>query len=135
MSQKPESQFWSQLKSGLLKARNDVILTRIENASTPGIPDILLCDEKNNFHLIELKVSKGNVVKLSPHQVAFAVKHSEANVWVLVKKLGKTARDYTVFLFKGPQIFDLVRFGLNKTEPSLSLSAPIDYDSLYLALV
>ena len=110
-------------------------MTRIENASTPGIPDILLCDEKNKFHLIELKVSKGNVVKLSPHQVAFAVKHSEANVWVLVKKLGKTARDYTVLLFKGPQIFDLAQFGLKETEPFLSLSSPVDYDSLYSALI
>ena len=85
------------------KARNDVILTRIENASTPGIPDILLCDEKNNFHLIELKVSKGNVVKLSPHQVAFAVKHSEANVGAGQEIPGKTARITRYYCSRGPR--------------------------------
>jgi hypothetical protein len=35
-----------------------------------------LCyNKKNTFFTVELKVAKGNSVKLSPHQISFHVKH------------------------------------------------------------
>ena len=84
MSNQTESSFWRQIKTGL--SSTDAICTRIENSSTQGIPDLLLLDRAKDFHLIELKVVKGNKVLLSPHQVSFATRHKGARSWIVAKK-------------------------------------------------
>ena len=35
---------------------------------TLGLPDLLICDDKHNFHFVELKYVKFNAVNLSPQQ-------------------------------------------------------------------
>ena len=90
-----------------------------------------MMDHGSRFHLIELKAQKGNVVKLSPHQVAFSQRHRTGNSWILVKKLGKTAREYDVLLFEGARSMELASEGCTKVTPTHSQSAPIDYEDLY----
>ena len=53
----------------------------------PGVPDVVLCDERGYFHFVELKATAGNAVDLRPHQVAWLSNHGHGSVWVLVKKL------------------------------------------------
>ena len=68
------------------KSSRKISSTRLETWATPGIPDVLLCDEKGKFHFVELKATAGNAVDLRPHQVAWLSNHKNASVWVLVKK-------------------------------------------------
>ena len=104
MSNQTESSFWRQIKTGL--SSTDVVCTRIENSSTQGIPDLLLLDRQSQFHLIELKVAKGNKVLLSPHQVSFATRHKGARSWIVVKK------DDTVHLYRADQAIQVFEDGI-----------------------
>ena len=51
--------------------------------SSLGTPDVLAYNKKHTFFTVELKVAKGNSVKLSPHQISFHVKHPH-NSFILV---------------------------------------------------
>jgi hypothetical protein len=53
----------------------EISFTRLENLSGFGTPDLLAYNKKGTFFTVELKVAKGNSVKLSPHQISFHVKH------------------------------------------------------------
>lgn len=121
MSNQTESSFWKQVKTGL--SNTDVVCTRIENSSTPGVPDLLLLDRKKNFHLLELKVAKGNKVLLSPHQVSFATRHRGANSWIVVKK------DETVYLYRADQSIEVFEDGL-RTVAHGSFTKPINWAEL-----
>ena len=67
MSKGPEANFWSTLRANLPKK---CFATRIENKHGGGVPDVHAVWDGVPFWL-ELKVSKTNAVKLSPHQVAW----------------------------------------------------------------
>ena len=58
MSNQSEANFWKSIKAGL--SNTDTCFTRIENTSALGTPDLLLLDRNKSFHLIELKIAKGN---------------------------------------------------------------------------
>ena len=76
----PEAKFYKYFKS----KTPEIIYTRIENTSSLGTPDAL-CYNANQFYFtIEFKVSKRNKVSLSPHQIAYHVKHPK-NSFILVK--------------------------------------------------
>jgi Holliday junction resolvase len=68
---KPERKLWQKVK----KFMPEISFTRLENLSSFGTPDLLCYNKKNTFFTVELKVAKGNSVKLSPHQISFHVKH------------------------------------------------------------
>ena len=68
---------------------------RLENLSLSGTPDLLGYNTSGYFFTVELKVTKGNKVRLSPHQIAFHVKHPH-NTFILVEHLGSG----TVKLFR-----------------------------------
>ncbi len=121
MSNQTESSFWKQVKTGL--SNTDVVCTRIENSSTPGVPDLLLLDRQKNFHLLELKVAKGNKVLLSPHQVSFATRHWGANSWIAVKK------DDTVYLYRADQAIEVFEDGLRAVAHGL-FTKPINWAEL-----
>ena len=72
----------------------------------PGVPDVMVCDDKGLFHLIELKVVTGYVVKLSPQQVSFAQNHAHASVWLLVWK----ADEY--YLYPAEDVVEVADKGL-----------------------
>ena len=118
MSNQTESSFWKQIKTGL--ASTDAICTRIENSSTQGIPDLLLLDRQSQFHLIELKVAKGNKVLLSPHQVSFATRHAGARSWIVVKK------DDTVYLYRSDQAIAVFEDGI-RCPAHGTFTKPIDW--------
>jgi len=61
----------------------------------------------SHFFTVELKVTSGNKIKFSPHQIAFHVRHPN-NTFIMVKHLA--SRD--VKLYEGKVIEELVACGL-----------------------
>jgi hypothetical protein len=105
---KPEAKLYSELKK---KVRN-ISWNRLENRSLLGTPDLLGYTSYEHFFTLELKVTSGNKIRFSPHQVAFHVKHSK-NTFILV---ACTLDRGLVRLYPGHQILELVNSGL-KLEP------------------
>jgi len=100
---KNETKFWYEVKKNTPK----ISWTRIENTSLLGTPDLLGYNKKGHFFTVELKVTRSNRLKFSPHQIAFHVKHPN-NSFIIAKHL--VARD--VKLYEGKKILDLVACGL-----------------------
>ena len=100
---KNESKFWQQIK----KITPEISWTRIENTSSLGTPDLLGYNSSGTFFTVELKVTKGNKVTFSPHQIAFHMRHP-LNTFIMVKPLA--SRD--VKLYEGKVIEELVACGL-----------------------
>ena len=95
---------------GLKATQREILPTRIETSAAPGVPDVMLCDEQGRIHLIELKCTAANAVRLSPHQVSFMVRHEHASVWIAVKRDG--AKGKTLFLFPGTEAIGIARRGI-----------------------
>ncbi len=110
----PERKFYQKIK----RAFSNFSLIRLENNSLHGTPDLLVCNNNGHFFTIELKVTKGNKIKFSPHQIAFHVKHPH-NTFIMVEALGPG----TVKLFRGSRIEELVACGLELEACSLGLEA------------
>ncbi len=91
-------------------------LSRLETWATPGIPDVLLLDEFNRFHLVELKYCEKNYVSIRPHQVAFLSNHQSGFVWLLVKKEQRYNEDnklkYSLYVYRGDAVMDVALKGL-----------------------
>ena len=100
---KPETKFWHELK----RITPQITWTRIENTGSFGTPDLLGYNANGHFFTVELKVTRGNSVRLSPHQIAFHKLHPK-NSFILVKRLGPRA----VKLYEGSRIMELVACGL-----------------------
>jgi hypothetical protein len=111
---KPERKFYEKIK----KSFKRFSLIRLENNSLHGTPDLLVCNDSGHFFTIELKVTKSNKVRFSPHQIAFHVKHPH-NTFIMVQHLGSG----TVKLFRGSQILELEACGLELEACCLSLDA------------
>ena len=77
-----------------------------------GTPDLLGYSLNEHFFTLELKVTKGNKVRFSPHQISFHVKHPK-NTFILV---ACTLDRGLVRLYPGSGILALANFGL-KLEP------------------
>ncbi len=105
---KPETKFWHELKRNTTK----IIWTRLENKALFGTPDLLGYSSRGTFFTVELKVTKGNKISLSPHQISFHVKHN-LNSFILVSCSPEKGK---VRLYPGAWILNLVREGL-KLEP------------------
>ena len=111
---KLESKFYNELK----RITPQIRWTRIENTSVFGTPDLLGYNSSGHFFTVELKVSKSNKVRLSPHQIAFHVTHPK-NSFILVKSLA--ARD--VKLYEGSRVKELAACGLQLDACRLGLAA------------
>ena len=103
----PERKLYQKVK----KSFSNFSLIRLENNSLHGTPDLLVSNARGHFFTIELKVTKSNKVKFSPHQIAFHIKHPR-NTFILVEHLGQRS----VKLFPGSGILALEACGL-KLEP------------------
>ena len=87
-------------------------LIRIENISLLGTPDLLVCNTSGYFCTIELKVTKGNKLRFSPHQIAFHIKHPN-NTFILTKALGPlSSKTSPISMYHGSKIEELVTSGL-----------------------
>jgi len=116
---KPERKFWNELK----KVTPEISWTRVENMAALGTPDLLGYNKNNTFFTVELKVTTTNKVRLSPHQIAFHVRHPE-NSFILVKSLASShSKLGEVYLYKGAKILELDACGLRLAACSLSLEA------------
>ena len=110
----PEAKLYKKLKRKL----PEISWIRLENNSLLGTPDILACNTSGHFFTVELKVTKSNKVRFSPHQIAFHVKHPH-NTFIMVEALGSGA----VKLFRGSQILELDACGLELEACCLGLEA------------
>ena len=113
---KLESKFYNELK----RITPQIRWTRIENTGVSGTPDLLGYNTFGHYFTVELKVSRSNKVKLSPHQIAFHVTHPK-NSFIMVKSLAAC----TVKLYEGQQIKELVACGLELEACCLGLAACI----------
>ena len=109
-----ESELWRYWKKNTPK----IIWTRIENTSSLGTPDLLGYNDSGRFFTVELKVSRSNKVRLSPHQIAFHVTHPK-NSFILVKSLAAC----TVKLYEGSRVKELAACGLELEACCLGLDA------------
>ena len=110
----PERKLYQKLKSKTPK----IIWNRLENLSLSGTPDLLGYNTSGNFFTVELKVTKSNKVRFSPHQIAFHVKHPN-NTFILLEHLGSGA----VKLFRGSRIKELDACGFKLDACCLGLDA------------
>ena len=100
---KNESELWQYLK----KKTPNIIWVKIENTSHLGTPDLLGYNKNSTFFTVELKVSKSNKLRFSPHQIAFHIRHSK-NSFILTMQLV----DEVIKLYEGEQVESLVTQGL-----------------------
>ena len=110
----PEAKLYKKLKNKLPQ----ISWIRLENNSLLGTPDLLAYNTSGHFFTVELKVTKGNKVRFSPHQIAFHVKHPN-NTFICIEHLGSG----TVKLFRGSQILELDACGFKLDACGLGLEA------------
>ena len=110
----PEAKLYQKLK----KATPRIIWNRIENLSLPGMPDLLGYNNSGHFFTVELKVTRANKLKFSPHQIAFHVAHPK-NTFIIAEALGPRS----VKLFRGSRIMELVACGFKLEACCLGLDA------------
>jgi len=110
----PEAKFYQKLKRNF----KSISFIRIENSSLHGTPDLLGYNNSGHFFTLELKVTRGNKIRLSPHQIAFHVRHPN-NTFICIEHLGSG----TVKLFRGSRIKELVACGFKLDACCLGLDA------------
>ena len=110
----PEAKFYQYWK----KNTPNISYTRLENTSSLGTPDVLAYNKKGTFFTIEFKVTKRNKLSISPHQIAFHVKHP-INTFILVQ----TPDACGLKLYEGSRIRELVACGLELDACCLGLDA------------
>ena len=113
----PEAKLYKKLKTKTPR----IIWTRIENLSLLGTPDVLGYNSSGHFFTVELKVTKGNKLKFSPHQIAFHVAHPH-NTFIIAEALGPRSSKL-IHLFRGSRIKELVACGLKLEACCLGLDA------------
>jgi len=111
---KSESRFYNELK----RITPQIRWTRIENTSLPGTPDLLGYNANHHFFTVELKVTKSNSLRFSPHQISFHKLHPK-NSFILAKHRGSCA----VKLYEGSRIMELAACGLSLDARCLGLDA------------
>ena len=104
---KPETKLWHELKRITPKIK----WTRLENTSLLGTPDLLGYNANSHFFTVELKVTSGNKIRFSPHQIAFHIKHPH-NTFILAKKPSQGSCK----LFPGTSILALVKDGFKSPD-------------------
>ena len=121
----PEVKLYKKLKA----FTPQIIWNRIENLSIPGMPDLLGYNTSGTFFTVELKVTKGNKIKFSPHQIAWHVQHPN-NSFVLAEALDPRSRN-RFQMFRGSCIMELSGRGLELEACCLGLEAcSLEFDSL-----
>jgi hypothetical protein len=114
---KLETKFWQKVK----KFMPEISFTRLENLSSLGTPDLLCYNKNGTFFTLELKVTKTNLVKLSPHQISFHMRHKQ-NTFILVQPLAPSLSKLSdeklsePYLYEGSSVLQLATQGL-KLDP------------------
>ena len=98
----PERKLYQELK----KNTPGIMWNRIENLAGIGMPDCLGYNTNKHFFTVELKVTKSNKIRFSPHQIAFHTTHPN-DTFILAKHHGQG----TIKLVPGSKIQELLREG------------------------
>ena len=98
----PERKLYQELK----KNTPGIIWNRIENLAGIGMPDCLGYNTNKHFFTVELKVTKSNKIRFSPHQISFHTSHPN-DTFILARHLGQRA----MILVPGSKIQELLREG------------------------
>jgi len=106
-------------------------LTRIENYIGAGIPDVLICDERGEFHLVELKFTTSNRVELRPAQVAWLTKHQHGSCWILIKRQTKPTEPAECLLYSANAAVDLKMDGIEAVEPLFRCQQPFHWETIF----
>ena len=115
----PERKLYQKIK----KSFSNFSLIRLENNSLHGTPDLLVSNARGHFFTIELKVTKSNKIKFSPHQISFHVKHPH-NTFILVEALDpRSSKHVEYYLFPGSGILALEACGLKLEALATGLEA------------
>ena len=110
----PERKLYQKVKKNI----TTISWIRLENLSLSGTPDLLGYNNSGHFFTIELKVTKGNKIRFSPHQIAFHIRHPN-NTYIMVQHLGSGC----LKLFRGSRIKELVACGFKLEACCLGLEA------------
>ena len=102
----PEAKLYQKLR----KNSKGITWNRIENLSSLGTPDLLGYNSRGHFFTVELKVSRGNKLKFSAHQIAFHKTHPK-NTFIIAEALGPRSSKL-IYMFRGSRITELVACGL-----------------------
>jgi len=121
-----EANFWRAIREHLNKSCLNAV--RIESSITLGFPDVVMFAPKH-IHLIELKCTTTNTIRLSPQQISFHTKYGDNNCWILVKSFN-TKSPLSLLLYKGSDAVSLSQNGLRGTPPVLGVP-PSDYNSIF----
>ena len=113
----PEAKLYQKLR----KKSSGIVWTRLENLSSLGTPDLLGYNANGHFFTVELKVTKGNKLKFSAHQIAFHKTHPH-NTFIIAEALGPRSSKL-VHMYRGSRITKLVACGLKLKACSLGLEA------------
>jgi hypothetical protein len=115
---KPERKFWQKVK----KFMPNISFTRLENLSGFGTPDLLAYNKNGTFFTVELKVSRKQQIKLSPHQISFHVKHPKHS-FILVSSDAFLHEK----LYEGSRCLQLATTGLRLASDREGLDSIYDY--------
>jgi len=99
----PEIKLYKKVK----KKTPSIIWNRVENLTSIGMPDALAYNKNHIFFTVEFKVTRGNKLKFSPHQIAWHSTHPQ-NTFIIAQTLGPGL----VKLFRGSRIRELDAWGL-----------------------
>jgi len=117
-----ESTFWKNVRS----ITPNISWTRMETYGTPGIPDLLgvFVDEKlkrNISFWVELKLTKGNKLDLSPFQISWNLKRYSLcqDNFIMAKGIEERA----IFFYPGALVRELVT-NYKEVEPLFVVHQP-----------
>ena len=127
MTTKPETKFWRRIKSKFTK----ITFIRIEAVTPTGLPDLngLFLDTEKRPHefWVELKVSSGNRVRLSPGQISWHMNRFKlgGKSFIMVTPLEQRG----ISVYSGGRSLDLASQGLN-LEPCAFFPEPCVFSNL-----
>ena len=113
----PEAKLYQKLR----KNSKGISWIRLENLSSLGTPDLLGYNTSGHFFTVELKVTRGNKLKFSAHQIAFHKTHPK-NTFIIAESLGPRSSKL-VHMFRGSRITELAACGLKLEACCLGLEA------------
>jgi hypothetical protein len=123
-----ESGLWKTIKEAIPKTGRKIETTRLESWATPGVPDVILCSEKGNFSFLELKVvnRRASKVALSAHQCAWATRHAQAAVFIVVKE-----PSLSISVFPASSVVDLRLNSFSSVSPLSVFPVPYDWEVFF----
>ena len=113
----PEAKLYQKLR----KNSKGIIWNRLENLSSLGNPDVLGYNTLGTFFTVELKVTRGNKLKFSPHQIAFHKTHPH-NTFIIAEARGPRSSKL-IYMYRGSRIMELEACGLKLEACCLGLEA------------